>query len=527
MPEGRGTPCRTVWLTVAMLVVGIDSARPQGFIAEPARPLAGNAAPTEEAYVPTIDRPPAWDRPAVSRGADDRPALEGSWNHGMRLSSPDSAFVFFVGGRTQLDASGYSASAGPDAPPGEGGLNPSLYPAVNFRRARLMVYGTYDEIYDFNCEYDFVNQYNINSEAYPTERDTGPLPAPTDLWMQVREVGWLGTVRVGNQKDPYGFEHLCSSRWLNFMERSFAQDAFVGPFNNGFIPGIQVLNNTEDGRFAWQFGVFKNTSNPFGFSATGGGAMSSARLVWLPVYEDEGRRLIHLGVAGRSTGLSLLPEKLDPATGQPIGPSVPAVRFRSRGSIRNGPPGPLNSIYADSGLLQGSWQNLIGLEFVVNSGPLSFQSEYFGSWLADAVTTSTNPINSGRQPPPGTPVGTIFYQAAYAEVLWFLTGESRTYSLAGTRFDRPIPERSYRPLRHGGGPGAWQIGARYNYLCLSDGEVNGGVLNGMTLGLNWLLTPNARVYFNYDCTFRMFESYSGGDGDGVIHGLGTRMAFDF
>ena len=213
MPEGRGTPCRTVWLTVAMLVVGIDSARPQGFIAEPARPLAGNAAPTEEAYVPTIDRPPAWDRPAVSRGADDRPALEGSWNHGMRLSSPDSAFVFFVGGRTQLDASGYSASAGPDAPPGEGGLNPSLYPAVNFRRARLMVYGTYDEIYDFNCEYDFVNQYNINSEAYPTERDTGPLPAPTDLWMQVREVGWLGTVRVGNQKDPYGFEHLCSSRW--------------------------------------------------------------------------------------------------------------------------------------------------------------------------------------------------------------------------------------------------------------------------------------------------------------------------
>ena len=72
-----------------MLVVGIDSARPQGFIEEPMLPLAGNAPPTEEAYVPTIDRPPARDRPAVSRGADDRPALEGSWNHGMRLSSPD------------------------------------------------------------------------------------------------------------------------------------------------------------------------------------------------------------------------------------------------------------------------------------------------------------------------------------------------------------------------------------------------------------------------------------------------------
>ena len=81
---------------------------------------------------------------------------------------------------------------------------------------------------------------------------------------------------------------------------------------------------------------------------------------------------------------------------------------------------------------------------------------------------------------------------------------------------------------------------RYNYLCLSDGEVNGGVLNGMTLGLNWLLNPNARVYFNYDFTYRNFSNTpytknSSGevipapsyDGSGWIHGLGTRLAFDF
>ncbi len=524
-------PCALVVLLASWATVG------RGQDAAPLPPLppldAWSPAAAEGASVPAISarewqqaaRTPA----APSRGSDDRPAMEGSWNHGMRLSSPDSAFVFYVGGRTQFDVSSYSATAGPDKPPGDGGLNPPLYPAANFRRARLMAYGTYEEIYDFNCEYDFVNQYNLNSEAYPTDFDTGPLPAPTDLWMQIREIPLLGTVRIGNQKDPFGFEHIGSSRWLNFMERSFAQDAFVGPFNNGFIPGIQVLNSTEDGRLAWQFGEFKNTSNPFAFASTGGGAMSSARLVWLPVYEDEGRRLVHLGVAGRFTGLAILPTEIDPATGQPIGPNVPAVRFRSRGSIRNGPPGPLNSIYADSGLLQGSWQNLIGLEFVVNRGPLSFQSEYFGSWLADGVTTGTNPINSGRQPPPGTRVGTVFYQAAYAEVLWFLTGESRTYSLAGTRFDRPIPTRSYRPgrLPGGGGIGAWQIGARYNYLCLSDGEVNGGVLNGVTLGLNWLMTPNARAYFNYDFTHRQYESFFGGDGTGGIHAFGTRLAFDF
>jgi phosphate-selective porin OprO/OprP len=135
------------------------------------------------------------------------------------------------------------------------------------------------ELYDWACEYDFVNQINVNNAVFPTERDSGPLTAVTDLWLQLREVPILGIVRVGNQKDPYGYEHLTSSRWLNFMERSFAQDAFEGPFKNGFLPGIQVMNNNEKGNVAWQVGQFKNTTNPFGFSNSSG---------------DRRRRLVHL-----------------------------------------------------------------------------------------------------------------------------------------------------------------------------------------------------------------------------------------
>ena len=227
-----------------------------------------------------------------------------------------------------------------------------------------------------------------------------------------------------------------------------------------------------------------------------------------------------------------------------VGDPIDAVRFRSRGSIRNGPPGPLNSIYADTGLLQGTWQNMIGLEFVGNNGPWSFQSEYFGSWLYNARTTSAGPyLTNGFQPPPGTKVGTVYYQGGYAEVLYFLTGESRTYSRVEYRFDRPVPHNNFYAIRGGGSgrrislsEGAWQVGVRYNYLCLSDGEVNGGVLNGCTLGLNWLLNPNARIYFNYDFTYRDFASTpwkkdgtpgTSYDGSGWIHGFGTRLAFDF
>jgi phosphate-selective porin OprO/OprP len=436
-------------------------------------------------------------------------AFKSNWNNAFDAESANKDFRVKIGGRTQVDAAAFSVGPGPDQRPDQAGLEPAIANTANIRRARFRIEGRMYEMYDWACEYDFVNQINVNNEKFPSEKDAGPLTAVTDLWMQVREIPILGTVRIGNQKDPFGYEHLTSSRWLNFMERSFNQDAFEGPFNNGFLPGIQILNNNEAGDVAWQVGEFKNTSNPFGFSNSSGGSMTVGRLVYLPVYEDEGRKLLHLGVSGRTMEPRRQYLAFD-ADGLPIGNPVPAVRFRSRGDIRNGPPGPLNSIYADAGLLSGTWQNMIGLEFVGNNGPWSFQSEYFGSWLYNARTTGIGASGTfGQQPPKNTPVGTVYYQGGYAEVLYFLTGESRTYSKIEYRFDRPIPHNNFYALRGGGSgrrlsvsEGAWQVGVRYNYLCLNDGEVNGGVLNGMTLGLNWLLNPNARVYFNYDFTYR-------------------------
>ncbi len=462
-------------------------------------------------------------------------AFKPAWKDAFQAESANKDFRVKIGGRTQVDAVAFSAGPGPRQPPLQAGLDPGLADTVNMRRARFRIEGRMYEMYDWACEYDFVNQINVNNERYPTERDAGPLTAVTDLWMQVRELPILGTVRVGNQKDPYGYEHLTSSRWLNFMERSFSQDAFEGPFNNGFLPGIQVMNNNEAGDVAWQVGEFKNTTNPFGFSNSSGGSMTVGRLVYLPVFEDEGRKLIHLGLSGRTMEPRRTYTAFDPITGAPIGDPINAVRFRSRGDIRNGPPGPLNSIYADSGLLRGTWQNMIGLEFVGNNGPWSFQSEYFGSWLYNATTTGIGaPGTSGQQPPKGTNVGTVYYQGGYAEVLYFLTGESRTYSKVEYRFDRPIPHNNFYAIRGGGSgrrisvsEGAWQVGMRYNYLCLSDGQVNGGVLNGMTLGLNWLLNPNARIYFNYDFTYRQFVNSNNVNGSGCINGFGTRLAFDF
>ena len=47
-----------------------------------------------------------------------------------------------------------------------------------------------------------------------------------------------------------------------------------------------------------------------------------------------------------------------------------------------------------------------------------------------------------------------------------------------------------------GGLGAWEVGARYSHLDLTDRNVNGGVLNDVTWAVNWYLNDYSRVMFN-------------------------------
>jgi phosphate-selective porin OprO/OprP len=325
-------------------------------------------------------------------------SMKSSWASGLWFESPNKDFGVKVGGRTQLDMTSFTTGPGPNQSPGRAGLNPTLADTVNFRRARLRVKGLMYEVYDWAAEYDFVNEINVNNEACPNERDAGPLTAVTDLWMQIRELPVLGIVRIGNQKDPYGFEHLTSSRWLNFMERSFSHDAFEGPFNNGFLPGIQALNTAYDGRLAWQVDQFKNTNNPFGFSSTSGGSMTVGRLVYLPVFEDERKVVRPPRPVGPDDGTAAPGPDLRQYHRRPARATLPYTRFRTRGSIRNAPPG-----------------------------------------------------TSGQQPAPGTSLGTVYFQGGYPEVLYFLTGESRTYPLIESRFDRPVPRNNFYIVHNGGG----------------------------------------------------------------------------
>ena len=163
----------------------------------------------------------------------------------------------------------------------------------------------------------------------------------------------------------------------------------------------------------------------------------------------------------------------------------------------------------------------------------------FGPWTIDAEHDfhfDQNAFLGGTNGQRQTSVGTLFYSDGYVEVLYFLTGEHRAYIREAGLYDRIIPRQDAfwikgkdgKPNEHGWG--AWQVGIRYNYLNLNDKGINGGVLNDITLGLNWFLHPNMKVQFNYSITDRHSPASPGqpiGQSDGTIQGFGMRLAMDF
>jgi phosphate-selective porin OprO/OprP len=72
--------------------------------------------------------------------------------------------------------------------------------------------------------------------------------------------------------------------------------------------------------------------------------------------------------------------------------------------------------------------------------------------------------------------------------------------------------------------GAWQVGVRYSYIDLNNGNVNGGQVQDVTFGLNWYLNPNFKVQWNYDWAYR---SIPNGTSSGPFQQFGMRFALDF
>ncbi len=459
------------------------------------------------------------DAPAAGGDGDDgwlevgkKLGLHGVWvNHQPWFETEDGSFRIHFGSRVHFD--GVWANATDRVENGKGGTGP-FQDGVNFRRLRFEIDGWMYEVVDFFVEVDFTQTVN-DDPTQPANVFTNvtAVPSVTEAYASVNYLPWIGTVRIGNQKPPILLEHVTSSRFLDFMERSALFDAYFNR-SNGFEPGIEVNNWTENERVTWQAAVMKNvqTIQPFGVS--GGDYQLNGRITGLPWYEDEGRYMVHLGFGVQYDE-----------------PDHQTAILRERWLLRNGPPTTQNTVALAS--LVGHNQVIAVPEFFMNLGSLSVQAEYLAHHMDDITSFTTQTQGTVNVHGPSK---SFFSQGAYVEVMYFLTGEYRPYErtplhAGGARPTRVVPLRNFFWVPGAGGfnpfsSGAWQVGARYSYSDLTNNGINGGQVNEMTLGLNWFLNPNLKIQWNYDVGYRG-QLGPGSTSNGTFQGFGTRLAFDF
>ncbi len=420
--------------------------------------------------------------------------LEATWDNGLQLQSDDDRFHVHIGGNFQIDSTWPMAPNSAFEVPGGDISGAGGSSATFLRRARLRIDGDIYNQFDYILEYDFAHASNENNGIQPPSfSNISSSPTPMNIWLQIREVPLVGDVRIGNQTKPIGFTNQVYQGFLPFMERADNEDAFYAPFDNGNAIGVSVRNRTDNERITWQYGIYRPLTNAYAIGINKG--EWGGRVTGLPIYEDEGRELLHLGL-GTLNGE--LPQN--------------ELRVRARPLLRNG-PGYAVPILVDTGVVGGSRQYTIAPELAAVYGPWTLQAEWTGQFLTDAVASS------------GQNQGTVFYNGGYAQVLYFLTGEYQTYNKAVGAFGRVTPNNDYHQLSGDSvhGYGAWQLGLRFSYLDLNNKAIQGGTVYDMTLGLNWFLTANMKFQANYILEHR--------DQPGVqpawISGLGVRAAYDF
>jgi phosphate-selective porin OprO and OprP len=432
--------------------------------------------------------------PIPATQSDGPRALTASWADGLRFRSLDDTFHLHVGGNVQIDSNWLIGPQSAFALPGGGANGVGNASATMVRRARLRIDGGIWDQVDYVIEYDFANANNDTGSGQPPSfGNIAGSPAPINVWMQLRDVPFLGNVRFGNQGKPIGFTNQVYQGFLPFIERPDIWDAFQGTDDNGFSIGLTARNHTDDELVTWQYGVYRPLTNNF---AIGLNKMQwGGRVTGLPVFADDGRELIHLGFG-----------TLDGEVVQD------QLRDRTRTLFFNA-PGYAVPVLANTGTLGGSRQYTLGPEFAAVLGSWTFQSEWNCQFLTQASSSQ------------GQSVGTAFFHGGYVEVLYFLTGEYQSYDKEAGCFGRVVPNQNLRMKRGEGvtGWGAWQVAARLSYLDLNDKAIQGGTLYDCTLGLNWFWNPNMKVQFNAIAEHRDQQGVT----PGWISGVGIRGSYDF
>ena len=336
---------------------------------------------------------------------------------------------------------------------------------TRLRRARLGVQGQFDSKWKYTAEVTLLGSGTATWEDVFLEYNTG-----------------FGSLVLGQQKVGSPLEESTSSTNIAQMERSMMIEAF----GFGRVMGVGAIFGGQEN---WRVSAFLNGDSLNNADVLNNGTVDEQTAIlvhghWAPLYEKA--KMLHLGgtVRFRDGG--------NDAAG--------TLRARARAgsnvfATRQVDVGGTNTFVEDT---------FYGVEAATIMGPFWASAEY-GALKGDGVTAATDGDFTSYN-----------LQAGF-----FLTGESRGYSAKSGTFGRTTPNA---PV-YEGGLGAWELRARYDYLDLDDGIIDGGEATSYTVGVNWQPAKNVRFMGEYVTT--EIEERTAATNNGDVDVIQFRAQFDF
>jgi phosphate-selective porin len=262
----------------------------------------------------------------------------------------------------------------------------------------------------------------------------------TDLRIATEIGPRAGTLSIGKIKEPHVYEMVGDSANLPHHER------LLSPFFVSRNVGAQLANAVFDQRATWAVGVYNDwTMKDTSFSD--GGVSVAGRATAVPVWSDEGRTYVHVGASVRHLG----------AAGDEL-------RYRGR------PASNVADYYVDTGRLAGDHAWHTGLEALANLRNWSVLAEYVRADLD---------LHDGSEPT---------FDGWYVTASWVVTGEHRPYDRKTGYARRILPSGHW---------GAVEVIGRYGRVDLTDGPVEGGIMDGWWTGVNWWATRRFKASIGY------------------------------
>jgi phosphate-selective porin OprO/OprP len=341
-----------------------------------------------------------------------------SWKGATQFDDKNAGFSFKPKGTLQFDAGYVGFPLGQQINGTSGGLN---YNNLGFNtRARRAIIGAEGSLpggFGYNVEFNFA-QGTVDYEG---------------VVLSYQRKGSPFKVQVGNFYPLSSLETVTSSKFTSFLERPAFTDAFN--YNRRLGVSVALIDPKQD-RFTLTGGIFSQEINNSAFARTGWEA--SARGTFSPKL---GTTQLHFGISGHHR------VNQRDAQGQ---------QYRARPELQT-----TDQRFVDAGTVASDGDDSVGLEFAAIHKSFHFAAEAQKLWVrgytpTDIITSPNNGISGTRY------VGDPSFEGGYAELGYYLTGETRGYR--GGKFDRT---KVLHPFDQGGW-GALQINARVDYINLND-----------------------------------------------------------